>query len=537
MTRHPWVLRLTQRFVLRTARSPLRLLWLLGYALIGVADVLYLTRGRRNVTVYLSRSAASGEFLPGLSDLDLVLIAATRHGAQPLRQRRDHVEGSLPSLRAVLDRPMIHSESELADLSRANAFTFGIGSSVERDRGAYFGAAASTDAIRTLVLPGLDPPARNWRRVAGRERRPAASVEPGRDAHAQRLACWLELSNWWRIVFPMCLAPSAANAAAKCVKLLADTAATWLRLAWGERTAGREDSLRRALVRAPQEEDALRRALELHRALPRSPRAPLEEVLPAVGRFSAKIVDLITAGAANAEVTPVRLAGADRRSDFGELPLCDWVGLAWPAHAQEWMSPADGDIGDPALLAALSREYRPGAYRAVTAGQLIVLPAPTNPATRLRAIKCPPADPVVFALASARDVAVFPELAGWSALDTARRATAEHRSWLRTGVGPVARVERRGIERRELALLLTAARAALFLESVMEGEPVLTVSAEATAARLGERVGGTRPLAFEAVQASLTGHSGAAADPARDLVAPLRRAVCELPAYSMGVSR
>ena len=385
MTHYPWVLRFAQRFVLRTARSPLRRLWLLGYGLIGVTTALYLTRGRGNVTVYVSRSAASGEFLPGLSDLDLVLIAATRRGAQPLRERRDHLECSLPSLRAVLDRPTIHYEAELEDLSRANAFTYGVESSVERDRGAYFGAGASLDAIRTLVLPGLDPPAREWRRVAGRERRPAASVESERDAHAQRLACWLELSNWWRIVFPMCLAPGAANAAAKCVKLLADTAATWLRLAWQERTAGREDSLRRALVRAPHEAEALRRALELQRALPRSPRAPLEEVLPAVGRFSAKIVELIMGGAAHADVTPVRLAGADRRSDLGELPLCDWVGLAWPAHAQEWMSPADGDIGDPASLAALSREYRPGAYRAVSAGALMVAPRtdePSHPAAR-----------------------------------------------------------------------------------------------------------------------------------------------------------
>ena len=46
MTHYPWVLRLAQRFVLRTARSPLRRLWLLGYGLIGVTTALYLTRGQ-----------------------------------------------------------------------------------------------------------------------------------------------------------------------------------------------------------------------------------------------------------------------------------------------------------------------------------------------------------------------------------------------------------------------------------------------------------------------------------------------------------
>ena len=531
MTAYPRAWRFAHRVVLGTAHTPLRWVWLLGYGAIGSAGVAFFIRGERDITVYLRRGATTTEFLPGLSDLDLVLVAASREGACRVRERRDRLLSSLPATRALLDRPLVYCEAEMGELAGSSAFTHGLEptGAVQRDCSVYFGVSASVDAVRTVVLPGLEPAADGWRRLAGRERRVS---EPARDTQAQRIAVWLELSNWWRIVFTLCTDPGAPNAAAKCVKLVADTAAAWLRLAHDEVVSSRQDALRRALVRAPEESDALRRALDLQHVLTHSPAAPLAELLPAVARFSARIVDLLARGTASAGVTEVRLAGAGEPAGKSEpLPLCDWAALVWPVHVNEWFRPEFGDLGDPAVIAAAVRAHRIGTYTAVRNGDLMVLPAVASRDTRLRAIKCRTTDPVPFALADAMSLAAFPELAGWSALDTARRAAAEHRAWLRTGLGPVAAAEAPAPDGLELTLLLTAARAGLFLESVLEGEPLLTLTAQATTARLGQRSTSARAIADD----TLAAHREAVRigrPAAVSLIAALRAVVLELPPYA-----
>jgi hypothetical protein len=103
----------------------------------------------------------------------------------------------------------------------------------------------------------------------------------------------------------------------------------------------------------------------------------------------------------------------------------------------------------------------------------MVLPIGSFPAGRLRTLKCRVSDPVLFALAEGKRVATFPRVSGFSAEDLARRAVAEHGAQLRLGTD------------QSLEVLWRAARAALFLQSIQEGDPELPLTASETAQRLG----------------------------------------------------
>jgi hypothetical protein len=179
------------------------------------------------------------------------------------------------------------------------------------------------------------------------------------------------------------------------------------------------------------------------------------------------------------------IPGAERP---GLLPLADWRSLALAPRMDETLEPTDGDPGDAALLAAVSARD-PGPYPALRAGDLIVLPAAGRSRTRLRAVQCAATDPVSFALLSGERVARFPDVPGWSALDSALRAVAERRAWLATGAPTKAGVE--------LGSLFAAARAAQFLESVEAGAPELPLSAAETARRLPADDGAVAEEALE----------------------------------------
>ena len=124
----------------------------------------------------------------------------------------------------------------------------------------------------------------------------------------------------------------------------------------------------------------------------------------------------------------------------------------------------------------------------------MILPVRTFPHGRLRTLKCRVSDPILFALVEGKRVAAFPRVSGFSAEHLARRAVAEHAARLRAGAD------------HSLETLWRAARAALFLESIEDGDPELAITASETARRLG-----------------------AAPDSARDA---LRRHVLDLPAYA-----
>jgi hypothetical protein len=358
---------------------------------------------------------------------------------------------------------------------------------------AYHGERAFRDNFRMLGRPGLHDTVAGWRLLTGPDRRPP---EPERDRQATRVAAWLELTNWWRWAFKVCANPVEPRASDMCVRLVAEPARIWLWLVHGERT-GRLDALRRVLSLMPEEERSLRWALELHRSLPASPDAPLAEALPAMVRMSARIADAIDAEVGGGERTEVRLAGAPAD---GPLPLADWRALACPPQPREWFDVVAGDPGDPALVGDLAAATPAGAYPVLLAGDLLVLPGAPFPRSRLRSVQSPLTDPVSFALARGAGTARFPDVRGWSARDTARRAVAEHSAWI-------------GAPARSLDMLLVAARAALFHESLDDGRPELALTLDETARRLAE-------------------WSGTGALP--DEVASVQRLVAALPAFAGG---
>jgi hypothetical protein len=418
------------------------------------------------------------DWLPGLSDVDLVLVLSPDPGGRGLAARRvtarwERLRRRVPSSELLVDWPRVHEEPQLRDLAGACAFTYGL-DGPGGPGAAYSGPAAGPDVLRVLERPGLYGPTAGWRLVRGSDRRPP---DPARSSQLRRLAAWLELQHWWQWAFPVCVDPTGPRTAALCVKLVAEPARCWLWLAHGERATDRADVLGRALRRLPEEEDGLRRALDLQRALPDSPPAPLEAVLPLLVRLSTRIARLLAAGVDEAGATEVRLAGtgADRvvlargRFAAGEpppdptslLPLADWRGLVLPHLPDDSFAPLAGDPADPAVIARAAGGHQSGPYPALRAGELMVFPAVLRSRTRLRAIQCALTDPGSFALAAGAPVARFPDVPGWSAADTARRAVAEHRVRLGTpGVGGEA-----------LAVLLSAARAALFQESLEAGDP------------------------------------------------------------------
>jgi hypothetical protein len=540
------------RFVLRTGRTRLRAVWTLAYR--GMARVLvaYLTRGERGAAVYIRGSAFEGDFLPGLSDVDTAIVFAENPacpGAAGERARRrwDRLSRAVPPLTLLMDGPMVFEEGDLRELAGTSALTYGLEATGAAPRRAgYFGGHATFDWLRKLERPGLYGPTADWRPLRGPDRRPPT---PARDAQLRLIAAWLELVYLWRWTFPLCLEPARPGAAAMCVKLVAEPARIWLWLAHGERPSDHEDVLRRALVRMPEEADSIRGALALRRALPRSPSAPLADTLPALVRLSARIAAFIGAEVAQEGVTEVRLGGAqagelilpgsdsrlaDRPESGRESPvraLVDWRALSCPQLPDESFAPLDGDPRDPALIRAAARSHDSGPYPALHTDGLMLLPAGPWWRTRLRAIQCPVTDPVSFALAQGHSVARFPEVGGWSARDTARRAVAEHHAWLHGDLGGWAvRTSVHG-GGGELGMLFTAARAALFLEGVAGGEPQLPLTVAETARRIAAGSPPATTIAEEALE-RYRDFALRRVRPPAVLVRAMRQLVRQLPAYA-----
>jgi hypothetical protein len=249
--------------------------------------------------------------------------------------------------------------------------------------------------------------------------------------------------------------------------------------------------------------------------------------------MSARIAEVIERGAAGVEGTTVLLSGAPTAGlDGGPVPLVDWRSLAWPTAAEDWLIPLRDDPADAdALRAAAARESGP--YPALRSDELMVLPGPSAGRTALRSIKCRTTDPVPFALLDGAGVASFPNLRGWSAEDTARRAVAEHSHWLDGRSRPPGAIDPGGTGGRELGLLLTAARAALFMESLSDGDPQLPLTAAETARQLADRSPAGRAAADDGL-AAYEGFARHATPPPEKLVAALRTLVLELPAYQKG---
>ena len=474
-----------QRLLIRLARTPLRRLLALAYLGIARLAARYLTRGLAGASAYVRGGPGDPDFWPGLSDLDLVLVVADAPwspdaGAARVRERWRRLQARLPLAKAVLDWPRVYEQAELRDFADSSAFAYGLEDEETSARAAYFGPRASLDAIRTLERPGLYGPAAGWRRLWGPD---ARMQDSHRDEQARRIAGWLELLYWWRWAVRFCVFPIQPRAADLSAKLVAETARIWLWLAHGERVSSRENALQRALARLPEEEDALGFAIELRRGLPDAPEDPLRRALPSALRMSTRIAHLLGDQVAEHGATEVQLVGAEGAAAPGEgleaerLPLVDWRALACATAPDEALVPVPGNPSDPSEVAAAATLHPDGPYPVLQADALLLMPAAELVRSRLRAIKCPIVDPVVFAVLAASGVASFPRVLGWSAEDTARRAVAEHRA--RLALAPP------GIDGGERANL-AAARAGLFAESVARGEPELCLTPTAVRERLAQ---------------------------------------------------
>jgi hypothetical protein len=533
-------------------------MWALAYAFVAQAFGLWLRRGDRGVTVYATRGLGARSVVYGISDIDLAVIAAgdARHpgrARQRVERRYESLRRLLPWLcNSILDVPMVLERDELVQASGAPMAMYGfIGNSgLSEPAAVYFGARAHRHRIRLHERAGLLGPTTGWQRLSG----PDVSLpQPRRDRSQLRVAAWLELQWWWRFFFEACGQPPSANLPFLCVKIVAEPARIWLALARGEYPSSRREVLERVLSVLPEEEVGVSRALWLEAALPHEPAPPVAEFLRYLVRFSCRIAAVLIDEVAASGTSAVRLdwdphdelaldanagsrledLGGDRQS-LQILPLVDWRALT--RAATRWSGgilsePPDESIAAVSLdpcecseLMSAARAGNKGPYPALRTGDLLVLAGARWPRTQLRAVHCPLTDPVSFALMADRSSAQYPRVSGWSAVDTARRAVCEHRAWL-------AHPDVLSENGEAVSMLISAARAALFEESIVEGSPELPLTAAATLRRMRAR-NPDLACTFDEVEASYFAWRRDGTVPGGALIVAAREAVCRMRSYA-----
>jgi hypothetical protein len=544
-----------QRLVLRTQAGPLRPLWMLWYAVTVRALVAAVRRGNSAITVYVKGSLGERGAVYGLSDIDFSIVTPADPGAPGaastrLRERARRVARQLPGRLDELLYSHVYEPEDIGGLGSEPVFVYGLDSD-SRDtppKGLYFDSRSESrgsvptnfraiwDRVYLHERPGVYGPMTDWRLVAGPERRPPHRAW---DAHRRRMAAWLELQFWWRRTVTLAVRPDAMGAAYMAVKLVAEPARIWLWLTEGERCESRVDALRRARERLPSEAEAFEEALDLHRRLSRRPAVDVPRTLATLTRLSALIAERFAHDLDAMGRTPVSLLGAGQRDLMlaqgkwrGPLPasapkpLADWRALVWPRFPDESFVTLSGSPADPAKVAACA-EAEQGPYPTLIADGLLVRPTVGVGRGHLRALQCRISDPVSFALLDGTEVAHFPCAPGWSARDWARRATAEHAAWLAWAGGSL---ETSG---PVLAMLISAVRAALFLESVEVGEPQLPLTIAATLEALAVKSESQREVAESAAE----GYADFAAlgrAPSVPAVRGLERVVRRLTPYDLG---
>jgi hypothetical protein len=541
----------------------MRALWARAHELaIRLVAVAFARTG--GATVFVKGSFGFGDPVYGVSDIDLVIVVpgagdrvADAQAVANVKHRWRRIARLFPPLNELF-HIFVYDSQSLRDAASASCFTFGL--EEQPPRAGFLGPRPLIDEMGLQERPELYGPTRDWRLVSGHQ---AELAWPPDDLTRRWIASWLELQFWWRYVFPVCVDPSGPRLPYLCVKLVAEPARIWLWLAHGEQLFSRVDVLHRALERLPDEEDAFRRALELHRALPTSPAPPLAEMLPHLVRLSSLIARELCRQLEPATATAVQLAGATGQAVTNRglsslsgtpwLPLVDWRARTVPPLPDELFCLSESDPGDPVALAAAAVAEGPEEYRALRGDRLLILPAaraegrgrgsePEQGSARfhrvkLRGIQCPPTDPVSFALANGESAALFPNVPGWSARDSAYRAVAEHAAWLaagrtdgdvrgwvaaQTASAPPAAVS--------LGRLFTAARAGLFLES-LTGKAELALTVPAVAEMLVGRDPATAGTVDDAVAGYAAWRSGHPAAPRPELVKAFAAIVAKLPAY------
>lgn len=458
-------MRRLQAAVLRTSAGPLRPVWRGCYAVAAWAVAVCLRGLRPGTTVYLGGSLGFGEPVYGLSDVDV--IAVTAGDPEPVRRRWRRVSAAFPPLARVAADTFIYGEQELLRVAAAPC---------QASSETFLRPDEFHDEAGLTVRPGPFGVAREWRLLAGRDRRPAAPVQ---DEQARRLAAWLELQFWWRFAFRAAVRPQEPETAFLCVKLIAEPARLWLWLTENRAVFARREVLHAAGDALASEREAFALALELEHRLPERPPAPLAAALASLTRQSQALASLMDDAASVAGHDTVRLAGAVRSG----LPLLDWRALVAPAGPARFVL-VDGDPADPSALAHAAQAGHDPAS-ALRRDAVLVRPTTAPAAAKLRAVQCAATDPVSFALARGGGEASFPRLRGWSISDWAQRAVAEHRIWLRSPARATLDGHAWLGAPATAARLIGAARAALLQASIAAGEPELLLSDDLVTERVG----------------------------------------------------
>jgi predicted nucleotidyltransferase len=528
--------RALSRMALRTEQTFLRPLWAALYGSLARIAAAYLRRGLPRVSVHLAGSLGRGEPVYGLSDLDLVVVvpgseADVQAASAAVDARRRRLRRFVPGFDRLAN-VAVFGERRLVDEWQETCLTHGIdrGGGREPD-GGYLRPVGLRDDLLRHLLPGLWGPGSPWTHLAGP---PVAWPPPPASAAYRRLTPWLQLQWWWRYSFLVATHPELHSAPYNCFKLVAEPARIWLWLAAGER-AGRRGAIARAIDLLPAEEAVLRRALDLRARLGRSPEPPIADTLGWLVRCATRISALIETEIAAEPRTEVDLIGdagsfpsgipEAAGAEAAPVPFVDWRARVMPRRVDEVLVPLTGDPTDPAAVAAASRLAAGGVHPVLRRDGLLVLPT-EDLRQALRAVQFADSDPVSFALLGGRSSASFPDVPGWSARDSALRAVAEHRNWLalrEQDTSPVIALER----------LITAARAALFLESFEAGQPRLPMTGAATMECLADRFPDGRAVADAAVETI----SAARTDPGQpdsSLLRAARQLVGRLPVYGAG---
>jgi hypothetical protein len=474
----------------------------------------YLRREDRTAGVYVARGFARGDAVYGLSDVDLAVIVGDADLPGAARQERmlrrwERLCSRLPLLRGPFE-VSVYDEAALDGAIRSSVLTYGLeaANGPQPPAGGFLAVGFGGPEWWVMRRPGLFAPLSDWQLVAGPDRRPRRAPY---DAQERRLAAWLELVVWWSYAFLSARGVREHSGPHFSVKLVTEAARTWLWLAgYADRWEPREQVLVTAAARLPEEELSLRRALELHRQPEAAGHDPLPELLPAFARLTARVAERISEELESVPHSSVRLtwskddlvlppSPSERLRALGDgeprlLPLGDWESLAWPpGRPDETFAVVDLDPGDPRALASAVEASEAGPYAALPIDDAALV-VPGRAWGLQRSVQCAATDPVTFAVARGATDALFPDVRGWSARDTAVRAVAEHRTWLETGrrseddapVWPRPPGNRTLEPRTALGRLFTAARAALYLESVEGGAPELPLTIAAVAARLAE---------------------------------------------------
>ncbi|MEP6979109.1 MAG: hypothetical protein ABI948_13745, partial [Thermoleophilia bacterium] len=173
----------THRVMLRTERSPLRPLWALVYGMLARAVAVHLGRGETSAAY---TRAGYGDFVFGLSDIDMAIVVPDRAARRRVMERWTRTCRAFPWLKEVFDVAG-YADEVLADAATASPYTC--------EGAVYFGRSPIHDESSLRERPRVYGHLRDWKLLRGVDRLP---VLPEQSDQERRIAAWLWLQAWWK---------------------------------------------------------------------------------------------------------------------------------------------------------------------------------------------------------------------------------------------------------------------------------------------------------------------------------------------------